>query len=178
METNKLTYKSIMTEALDVPPAHIQHTNNIASTNVMDNKKLTGAYVLAATVWGEARGEGLEGMQAVLNVIMNRANGDINKASKLAIAPKQFSFWNKINDKDEYAVQLANSSRSGKLKDSKQYNEALRLVDSAIKNNLKDITGGAKFYFNPKLAQPSWAKKMVKTATIGHHDFYKLPDKK
>ena len=167
-----------MLEALDVPPAHIQHTNNIAATNVMDNKKLTSAYVLAATLWGEARGEGNDGMQAVLNVIMNRANGNIVKASQLVLTPKQFSFWNKIDNKTEYAIQLAKSARSGELKDVKQYNEALKLVDLALKHNLKDITGGAKFYFNPKLARPSWAKKMIKTATIGHHEFYKLPNKK
>ena len=50
---------------------------------------------------------------------------------------------------------------------------AMRIVTLARQNKLKDVTHGATHYFNPKKANPSWAKKMKKTATIGHHDFYK-----
>jgi hypothetical protein len=58
------------------------------------------------------------------------------------------------------------------------YQKIIGLVDSAMKGRLADITGGATFYFNPKKANPSWAKKLVKTKRIGNHDFYKLPPPK
>lgn len=159
-------------EAIDIPPAVVQHAQAPKPTNIVDQATLTNAYVVVATLWGEARGEGETGMQAVLNVIMNRAKGDINKAGKLCLSPKQFSMWNKIDNPIDYALQLR--SKSG---DDRQYKIALILVNKAMKKQLKDITGGATFYFNPKKANPSWAKKMIKTTRIGNHDFYKLPKK-
>ena len=161
-------------ESADVPPAHIQQQPSIP-TNVINQKQLQNAYILAATLWGEARGEGEQGMQAVMNVIMNRSKGDFNKAVGIVLKPKQFSFWNNKPNQIKYSVDLANKLRNSK---DKQYLSALKIVDSALKHQLKDITGGAKFYFNPKLANPKWAKKMVKTVRIGNHDFYKLPQKK
>jgi spore germination cell wall hydrolase CwlJ-like protein len=50
--------------------------------------------IVAATIWGEARGEGTEGMKAVANVIRNRANS-LNKSPKdVVLQKKQFSIWN------------------------------------------------------------------------------------
>ena len=53
---------------------------------------------MARTAWGEARGEGKEGMQAVLNVIMNRVQaGSWYGATPKEVCqkPAQFSVWNK-----------------------------------------------------------------------------------
>ena len=154
------------------PPAiinqHVHNDNNIFNKNNMDD-----AYLLAATIWGEARGDGEKGMHAVLNVILNRSGGDITKAAGVVIKPKQFSFWNKISDKLNFAKKLAQSNREGKLKDGKMYNKAIELVDKALQHQLEDITGGAKYYFNPSIVRPSWANKMLKTTTIGHHEFLK-----
>jgi spore germination cell wall hydrolase CwlJ-like protein len=166
--------KEIVKEIMDAPPIIQQHQIT-QPTNVMNQKSINDSYILATTIWGEARGEGEKGMQAVLNVILNRAGGDFNKATQISIQPKQFSFWNKISNKQEYSNKIAQSAREGKFKDSKQYIQALTLVDKALKHQLQDITGGAKFYFNPKLVRPAWANKMIKTSTIGNHDFYKLP---
>lgn len=168
----KRIIKEIM-EELPSPPAIVQQQPNVQQTNVINQSVITNAYVVAATLWGEARGEGEAGMQAVLNVIMNRAGGDFNNAAKVSLKPKQFSVWNGISDPQEYSVKLAEKARAGKLQDEKMYNKAMALVDKAIKRELKDVTGGATFYFNPKKVQPNWAKNMRKTATIGNHDFYK-----
>lgn len=119
--------------------------------------------IIAATLVGEAGGEGREGMQAVMNVIMNRAKGDITKAPKVCLKHKQFSMWNgkQVND----IVPSA--------KKHKKWNEAVELVNMAKAGKLNDITGGADFYYNPKLAKPDWAKIFTKTTTIGNHIFYK-----
>ena len=61
------------------------------------------ADILARTIWGEARGEGVEGMKAVANVVLNRVKiskdrggfwwgNDITSVCK---KPFQFSCWNK-----------------------------------------------------------------------------------
>jgi N-acetylmuramoyl-L-alanine amidase len=160
-------------EAADAPPAHIHQVSATKPSNVLDRQAINDAYIVAATIWAEARGEGTRGMQAVLNVIMNRAKGDFSKAKEICLNPSQFSVWNNIDNKEEYALKLANQQR-----EDETYRSAIALVDKAMHRNLSDITGGAIFYFNPKKANPSWAKKMVRTVRIGNHDFYKLPKKK
>lgn len=169
--------KSKLFEAMDaIPPAQIQHAPK-SSANIVDQKKMTDAYIVAATLWGEARGEGELGMQAVMNVIMNRAKGDFSKARDIVLKPKQFSIWNSVANPEEKALALAKSHREKKLKDGPSFIKAVELVDKAMKGSLTDVTGGATFYFNPKKANPSWAKAMVKVKSIGNHDFYKPASK-
>lgn len=159
--------KGDMMETMDAPPAIVQHT----PTNASANYNITNAYIVAATLWGEARGEGERGMHAVLNVIMNRAKGNFQKARDVVLASKQFSMWNDVSEPAVTAMAMVRNSDD-------QWLEAVRLVDRASQGNLPDITHGATFYFNPKKANPSWAKKMVRTARIGNHDFYKPQKKK
>ena len=154
-------------EAMDTPPpAIIQKVQTNAPANPSQN--ITNAYIVATTLWGEARGEGTKGMQAVMNVIMNRGKQDFQKARSIVLQPKQFSMWNKVSDPEKLAFAVAN-----KYRDDKTWKECVRIVDLAMKGKLPDVTGGATFYFNPKKANPSWAKKMIRTASIGNHDFYK-----
>ena len=171
-----------MDAAPQQPPAIVQKAEKPSATNVLNQQAITNAYIVIATLYGEARGEGEVGMQAVLNVLMNRANNDFSKVKGLALAPKQFSMWNDVKDPATFAINLGKQVRDKEIQgaDKSMYLKAAGLVDQAMKGTLKDITGGAKFYFNPSLANPSWAKKMKKTATIGNHDFYKLlpPPKK
>jgi spore germination cell wall hydrolase CwlJ-like protein len=35
-----------------------------------------------------------------------------------------------------------------------------------------DPTSGSLHYFDPRAANPSWAKGMTSVCTIGHHQFY------
>ncbi len=122
--------------------------------------------VLARTIWGEARGEGTAGMQAVANVIMNRAANpgwwgtDIQS---VCLAPWQFSCWNPT---DPNLIQLTGVDAS-----DPQFAVALQLAQAAVAGQLPDITGGATSYYNPSLVQPSWASSMTVTAQIGSQVF-------
>ena len=157
-------------EVMDTPPA-IVHP---ASTNATANYNVTNAMIVAVTLYGEAGHEGHQGLQAVMNVIMNRAKGDFKKAKDIVLSPKQFSMWNSVTNAPEYALEFA---RLYAKEDT--FRDAIRIVDLAQTGKLPDITGGATFYFNPKKANPSWAKTMKKTVTIGNHDFYKpIPKRK
>jgi poly(A) polymerase len=161
----KRKQSDILEDMTPPPPAIVQkvQTNSPAiPANIAD------AYIVATTLWGEARGEGQKGMTAVMNVIMNRAKGDFKKARSIVLQPKQFSMWNHIDSPEQYSIKLAKTYR-----EDNTWKECVKIVDLAMRGELKDITGGAIFYFNPKIVTPSWAKKMVKTVTIGHHDFYK-----
>lgn len=145
-------------------PAALQKPLLPASTNVVKIVNVLSAKeeIIAATLIGEAASEGRTGMQAVLNVIMNRAKGDIEVADKVCLSPYQFSMWNK----------KVKSSVISDSKKFKQWSIAIDLIKLARTGKLEDITGGADFYFNPKLASPKWAEQFIKTKTIGNHDFY------
>jgi spore germination cell wall hydrolase CwlJ-like protein len=124
--------------------------------------------VLARTIWGEARGEGSTGMQAVANVITNRVNGAAWYGATfegVCKKPYQFSCWN-AND--------PNASKCATVTENDRYFvQAKTLAEIAVAGNLRDITGGANHY-HTKGVKPSWADASKITAEIGNHIFYKL----
>lgn len=119
---------------------------------------------MARTLYGEARGEGARGMQAVANVIMNRvkAGGWYGASIKdVVLKPYQFSCWN-ANDPNRNIILNATPA---------QLAQARNIAERVISGELPDITGGAVNY-HAKSVSPYWAASMTKTATIGNHIFY------
>lgn len=123
---------------------------------------------LARTIWGEARGEGTQGMQAVANVIMNRVNGlswfgqTIEGVCK---KPKAFSCWNS-NDPNSSLCQAVNES-------DPYFVHCKNIAQMAVNGQLIDITKGANHY-HAKNIRPYWADDTKRTCIIGNHIFYKL----
>lgn len=124
--------------------------------------------VLARTLWGEARGEGQRGMQAVANVIMNRVNALSwfgNTVESVCKKPYQFSCWN-ANDPNSRQCQMVTTADAA-------FKQCLNIATLAVNGRLADITGGANHY-HAAGTHPSWADNSKKTAVIGNHIFYKL----
>ena len=130
--------------------------------------------IVAATLVGEAGAEGTRGMQAIRNVLDNRAKKKNTSAAREAIRPKQFSMWNKATA----GVSIPSDFKSSKLlnvinmyKDHEHWEDAAKLSSG----NVKDITGGATFYYasggSNKIGPPYWAKNWKQTAVIGNHTF-------
>ncbi len=122
--------------------------------------------IVARTIWGEARGEGVEGMTAVANVIMNRVRaGSWWGSTPAGVSRKrwQFSAWNP-NDPNR-ARMLAVTA------DDPAFARALEIAERAIDGSLPDITGGATHYHAPSV-QPDWADGATVEARIGAHTFY------
>ena len=159
----------VITALPHTPPAIVQKA---APRNAPSNN-LINSYIVAATIWREGQGEGVKGMQAIMNVIMNRA-GSFDRASKVVLKPKQFSTWNNVTNPVETALSVAKLNREDK---DPTWLDAIRIVDQAARGKLSDITGGALFYFNPDAVNPAWSKRLSKTATIGSHEFYKIKPK-
>ena len=119
-------------------------------------------------------------MQAVLNVIMNRVNGDVRKAAIQCLKPYQFSGWNKVNKKDSDSIKKYIDSK----KSHARFKIALDLVNQAKSGSLKDITKGANHFLNVQLTKqqrsggklPSWYNKDKVVADIGRHQFLKLQE--
>lgn len=131
------------------------------------------ADVLARTLWGEARGQGAEGMSAVANVVMNRVRLAQQKGgywwgdTVVAVCqkPYQFSCWNR-SDPNFKKLQAVDE---GDL----YFATALRLARRAVIGRLPDATEGATHYHAAGIS-PFWARGEKPCAVIGAHIFYKL----
>lgn len=128
----------------------------------------TEVETLARTIWGEARGEGSQGMQAVANVIVNRVKAvswyganfeDVCKK------PKQFSCWNADDPNFSKCMNVTNTDA--------QFRQCLEIAQLAILGQLEDVTSGANHYHTIGIV-PSWARIEKQTCRIGNHIFYKL----
>jgi spore germination cell wall hydrolase CwlJ-like protein len=129
--------------------------------------------VLARTLWGEARGEGIAGQQAVAWAIRNRVNDGKDKSwwgegyTGVCQAPYQFSCWNK-NDPNYPYLSGATPIPKG------QINRATEAANAVIDGLVKDPTGGATHYYALSMPKPpAWVKGATLTLTLGQHKFYK-----
>jgi spore germination cell wall hydrolase CwlJ-like protein len=115
--------------------------------------------IVAATLILEAGGEYSAGsMEAVHEVIQNRASKRKLTAKQVCLQRKQFSCWNSL----EIEKLLA------KAKAHPRYGKALAIVNGAPTN----YTGGADHY-HADYVNPYWAASLTKTVKIGRHIFYK-----
>lgn len=121
--------------------------------------------LLALTMVEEAGGEGAKGMQAVGNVIVNRASAGIrgNTVSQVIMSPKQFSAWNNQTP----------ASSLARRQDSAIYQQAYQIAGNVLDGSAGDVTRGATSYYNPAKASPSWANSLTQTVVIGNHRFMK-----
>ena len=122
--------------------------------------------ILARVIWGEAEGEGAEGMQAVGNVILNRANIKNKNIPEVMFRKDQFSA---IGDKDRFNSMINLSP------DNPEYIQALEISKKLLAGELDDITNGATHFYNPNTAnmELDWIKQYPVVTTIGKHTFAK-----
>jgi N-acetylmuramoyl-L-alanine amidase len=125
---------------------------------------------LTYTILGEARGEGVDGMSMVANVIRNRAESGLYSSNPydVALEPSQFSTHNAKGGNQT-------STRAEVPKGSALYSQAETIVRDVIYgDNPGDPTGGS-LYYHTKDVSPTWAPK-VKTSygtiTQGAHIYY------
>lgn len=119
---------------------------------------------MALCIWREAAGEPLEGKVAIAHVILNRSRAQGRAPHAVVEAKLQFSSMTAPGDPTLVRWPL---------RPDPSFTVCMEVVEDAVNNLGQDPTGGATHYFNPAVVVPSWASSMVKTITIGHHDFYK-----
>ena len=132
--------------------------------------------ILARTLYGEARGEGDEGLEAVANVIMNRykkpkwytgyvlvANKKIPSIAETCLKKAQFSCWNK-NDVNFNLLQQVSISDD-------IFKKCILVAQRAINGDLVDFTNEATFYHTKNII-PKWAKGHSPCYECGNHLFY------
>lgn len=121
--------------------------------------------LVASVLILEAGGEGIEGMQSVMNVIDNRSKRCPKNWQVIATQPHQFS-----------CLSISNPIACAKGKGKVLWQKAMSIVDSAEQGRLTDITDGATHYYAASglsaINEPYWAKKMEYKTTIGNHKFF------
>ena len=137
--------------------------------------------IVAAALIGEAGGEGYKGMQAVMNVIMNRVKGGdpFRGAVDVVLKPKQFSFFDQYNDGSAKMQDIISKAMK-----HPRWAEAKELALVGMRGKLEDITDGATHYHvtkGPSKVKPKWSSpqfggknpQALATNTIGRHTFFK-----
>jgi N-acetylmuramoyl-L-alanine amidase len=125
-------------------------------------------HVFARTIWGEARGEGELGMEAVACVIVNRAvlGGWWGESiEEVCLKPWQFSCWNKNDPNRPELIAVGD--------DDPQFKICLAIAEKAYAGTLKDVTHGADSYHDIRMNPPKWADNLKPVCVIKHHVFYK-----
>lgn len=145
---------------------------------------LSAVDALAVCIYGEARGERIEGQIAVGCVVRNRvrAADHLKTYQDIIFAPAQFSCFSPKGGEDNYidtlaaARQLLDTCAPGKhgIPDNLTLRQchwiATGILTGALLDNTKGATNYHAAYMDPF---PSWAAKMDQTAKIGNHLFYR-----
>ena len=125
---------------------------------------------MAETMYGEARGEGADGMLCVGLTLRNRAKNPGwwgNTVRSVAHKSKQFSCW---NDGDPNKVVILQAREMSKR--PKELEVAYLLAGFIMRDLFVDITYGSTHYHH-KSIKPYWAPTLVKQCIRGDHIFYK-----
>lgn len=113
---------------------------------------------MLANIYHEARGEGVDGMQAVALVTLNRAAQNDTTICDVVYKRKQFSWTNSV--------------KHVRRKMTDNYDTVHRVASAAVAGVIVDITSGATHYHTTSV-KPKWAKTLDKTGRIGQHIFYR-----
>ena len=127
--------------------------------------------VLARTIFGEARGETVSGMEAVASVVMNRLafsrrRGRYwwgNSVVDICQSPRQFSCWNS-NDPNHKIIRSV-------AENDIVFAVCKRIAQRAVSGILGDNTNGATHY-HTRNVRPRWSVGKIPCAEIGAHFFY------
>lgn len=121
---------------------------------------------LAEAIYFESRGEPLEGQVAVAEVVLNRVDDAQFPRTVCGVTNQgagsgrgcQFSY--------------ACDGRSDVMKSTAARMRAEKLAAVMLAGRPRTVTDGAT-YFHTRSVRPGWARRMTRTAAIGHHYFYR-----
>jgi N-acetylmuramoyl-L-alanine amidase len=137
-------------------------------------RALSPINLLTTLLYGECRGESIEGQSAVANVVNNRlATGRWGTTlQQVILSPAQFScLW---PNGGEQLVVLEFANRCFDLARYSRVEMQLRLIaEGLLRPALLDPTNGSTHYYDKRIAAPTWAAApAIKQAEIGHHLFF------
>lgn len=141
---------------------------------------LTDPQLLTITIFGEARGEPIEGQIAVACVIRNRVQIGRWGASyaKVCLAPWQFSCWRPEGGRENYETVVAAAemlARSTTLPDDTLLRQCAWVSQGVIGHWILDTVTDATHYVTTALYEtspPKWAANQQPVCRVGSHVFF------
>lgn len=142
---------------------------------------LTDPQILALTLYGEARGEPIEGVIAVGCVIRNRVIDARwgTKYRQVCLAPWQFSCWRREGGEANYerVLDYAKQLLAHKVPDDPIFRQCVWVSQGVIGGWILDTVKNATHYYAPAAMQPpgsvpKWAANKQPVVTRGRHVFY------
>jgi spore germination cell wall hydrolase CwlJ-like protein len=121
---------------------------------------------LAQAIYFEARGEPLDGQVAVAEVVLNRTS-DRRFPNTVCGVTNQG-----VGSGRGCQFSYACDGNSDVMKSAVARSRAEKLAALMLAGQPRTVTSGAT-YFHTRSVRPSWSHRMVRTATIGHHYFYR-----
>lgn len=128
-----------------------------------------GLSLLQCLIYGEARGEPVEGKIGVAHVVRNRALYPKwwgRSWKEVILKPYQFSCFDDHNA-DKIFKAFQDWCHDQVMK------ECRWIASGVINNDIQDNTYGSNHYHNLSVS-PSWAVGIEPTVTINNHIFYNL----
>ena len=125
--------------------------------------------IVASCMVLEAACDGAEGMQAVLNVILTRADGYLHRLVGQTVKHGAFSCMSSVwrTSSPDYSPLIRRAQEHGET-----YEKALQLIAVMEQGLLWDNTYGATHYHATTI-RPYWVSDMSYITTIGGHHFYR-----
>lgn len=130
---------------------------------------------LAATMWGEARGDGVRGMRAVGHVILNRVNSSNDRRygstlSEVMFRDRQFSVWNIDDPNRPLMLSLVGGWQPGG-RDGEMWLIAKAIAAEILSGRSTDPTDGA-LYYHTQDVDPEWNDYAEGEMILASHVFY------
>ena len=148
-------------------------------------EQATEAQRLAATLWGEARSEPVQGIVAVANVVRNRVQMDLQGDgrpdwwgegySAVVMKPAQFSCWSPTGGARNYqrVLSLMQQFAAGHPITDPTVRECIGVAHLTIGHYLRDNTKGSTHYHAAAMTpRPKWARGLTPAVQHGNHVFY------
>lgn len=143
----------------------------------MDLTKLSEIEILALTIYGESRGESIEGQIAVGCVIRNRLI-PTKTYNDVCLAKEQFSCWNESDPNYPILVEIANKLLVGQNHIDLDFIQCNYVAFGIFNRLIKDNTNGAIEYLVNSLYnsydRPSWASTPKGVKQIGNQTFFEV----
>jgi spore germination cell wall hydrolase CwlJ-like protein len=122
---------------------------------------------LAEAIYFEARGESDSGQRAVAQVVVNRAGSDIYPKSICGVV-----YQNK-NKRNACQFSFACDGKPEVKTETAAWLKAKRIAEEITSGTMQTATLRTATHYHATYVTPSWAKKMTRLSTIGHHVFYR-----
>jgi spore germination cell wall hydrolase CwlJ-like protein len=136
---------------------------------------MTEQEALTLTIWGEARGEPIEGKIGVANVMRNRLLTKYRGATsyvEVCTARAQFSAWTEEAKQMQDEAEVLTGDPQMKNHPDPVLRLCWEIARATINNLLADNTRGATHYYATSISAPIWAQGQPLLASLGAHRFF------